>query len=169
MIPDGFAYHSNYLQSPLDYTTFCLGQLDLLRRAAAFRPYMVQLPDDQNLILPAYSNWEYQMHFRPGSWLYGMVAMIYTSGGALTTANNQISVQISESYSGLQLFSEFVDLVTVYARQSLSDEPRIILLPEPRAIPAPGDYDIEVCNLTGSNIQWRIVLLCAEPYEEVEA
>lgn len=169
MIPDGFNYHPNFLPSQLNYSMFSLGQMELLRRAATYRPYVVQMPEDQNLTLPAYSTYEYQLHLKPGSWIYAMHGAVYNLiTGLPDSTPGRISIQLTESYSGLPLFNEPVDLATLFGHYfGGEDEPVTVLMPEPRVMASPADLDIEVCNLTGSDYQWRLWILIAEPYDEV--
>lgn len=170
-IADGFACCLGIHDSiPGSFWSYALEQMALIRQARTYRPYWFRLPEDRNLQLPGYSSYEYQAHFKPGTWIWGLQFLDTDQFGNETGNAGRMSIQITETYSGMPLFSEFEDVNAFRAmRQGDIRSPRIFLLTSPVVIAAPGDVDIEVCNLTGQTSYWQVVIFTAEPYDTVEA
>lgn len=170
-IADGFACcFGTHDSMPGSYWSYVLEQLAPIRQAKTYRPYWLRLPEDKDIQINGYQNYEYQAHFKPGSWIWA-VQLIDIFSGAESDAVGRMSIQITETYSGMPLISEFEDINAFRARTAGvgdSRSPRLFVLSSPVVIPAPGDVDVEVCNLTGQTIYWQAALFAAEPYDAVE-
>lgn len=168
-IIDGFACCLGMHDSlPGSYWSYVLEQLAVIRQARTYRPYWLRLPEDKNLQIGGYQTYEYQAHFKPGSWIWA-IQFLDLTGVSESTTQGRMSMQITETYSGMPLLSEFEDgNVFRAARNGDIWAPRLFILSSPVVIPAPGDVDVEVCNLTSQTIYWQATIFTAEPYEAIE-
>jgi hypothetical protein len=169
-ILDGFDYCFNMHESIFgSFQSYVMEQLFAIRQAKTYRPQWIRLPEDTNPQIPAYGSYEYQMHLKPGSWIYALQFLDYDSFGNEATSNGRMSLQITETYSGMPLLSEFEDVNLCRASKVENGfAPRLAFLTSPIVIPAPGDVDVEVCNLTGQPITWQLTVFTVEPYEAIE-
>lgn len=169
-IADGFTLHPGMIEAPGRYEPMAIAQLELLRKSRTYRPYWVRLPENYQQV-PAYGSWSYQAHLKPGSWLYGLQLTVLDIVGAPVLSMNSpvLSVQITETYSGAQIFSEHSRTQPLCNQCWFGDPSRLqfFLLSEPKVVIDPGDLDVEVCNLTDLARTWQLVLFTAEPYEIV--
>ncbi len=168
---DGFVINPLVGGYPYHYEAVAAKNLRLLRQTRTYRPYWIRLPEEQSGVLAAYSTYEYQVHLKPGSWIYAFAVTLFDSiTGLPTLAGDSFSVQLTESYTGLEVFNEFADSAPFQHTLGTGDSVYgFHLLPEPRLIVSPGDLDFEACNLSDSDRTWQIVLFTAEPYEVIDA
>lgn len=169
-IADGFTLHPGMIELPGRYEPMAIAQLELIRRAKTYRPYWMLVPESSKTI-GAYDNYSYQVHLKPGSWLCGLQLTVLDvlDQPELAMSGAILSVQITETFSGAQLFSEHSRTQPLCNQAWFGDASHLqfFLLSEPKVVVEPGDLDIEVCNLTDLGRKWQLMLLTAEPYEVV--
>jgi hypothetical protein len=171
-IADGFTLHPGMIEIPGRYEPMAIAQLELLRRSKTYRPYWVRVPEGSQTV-GAFGSFQYQVHLKPGSWLYGLQLTVLDvlDQPVLSMNSAVLSIQITETYSGAQLFSEHSRTQPLCNQCWFGDTSRLQFFPlaEPKVIIDPGDLDIDVCNLTDLARKWELILFTAEPYELVEA
>lgn len=169
-IADGFTLHPGMIETPGRYEPMAIAQLELIRKAATYRPYWVRLPEVGESV-KAYGSYSYQVHLKPGSWLCGLQLTVLNVSDQpeLSVNSSVLSIQITETFSGAQLFSEHSRTQPLCNQAWFGDTSRLqfFLLSEPKVVVEPGDLDVEVCNLTDLDRNWQLLLLTAEPYEVV--
>lgn len=167
---DGFTINPFTVLKPYDYHAGALGQMDTLRRANTYRARIHAVPDDFNQPLQPYETLEYQVKVTGGSYLWGVRFAQY-SGVWQQQAPGGVTMQITESCTGIELYREFTDPsgVAFYTAATQKRGYHIPhLLTEPRLFLEPGGVTVELCNL-GAGVQYcQILLHFAEPADLIE-
>ena len=167
---DGFTINPYTNLKPYDYYSGALGQMDTLRRANTYRARIHAVPDDFNQPLQAYETLEYEVKVSGGAYLWGVRFAQYSAAWAQQAPGN-VTIQITEACTGIELYREFTDPSAV-AFYTSTTEGRGFNLPhlltEPRLFLEPGGILVEMCNLSGSTQYCQLLLHFAEPAELVE-
>jgi hypothetical protein len=135
-IIDGFLFNTR-LKCNLQFLPMALDQYEPLRRAGAFKTWILTVPEDpQSSPIPAFDAFEYQTRCKPGStyWAYSLIG-----------AAGSFSVQITDSCTDVPLFSEVI-LSTGDSNAVQCPLPRLLIVPEP------GLLNVQICNLTSENV-----------------
>lgn len=168
---DGFTLNPAMRLFPYDYSAGALAQMDVLRRAATYRPRWYCVPDDFNQPIPAYTTLEYQIKVSAGSYLWGWRFLQFNSTTWAQVAPTGVVVKITEVCTGIPIMREFVE-GSAYAQYNASPQTRGIVLPsmltQPRLLLEPGDVSVEMCNLTSAVVYCQMLLHCAETCEVIE-
>lgn len=169
---DGFAFNPFTILKPYDYYSGALGQMDTLRRANTYRARIHAVPDDFNQPLQPFETLEYQVKVTGGSYLWG-VRFVQYSPQWVQQPPSAITLQITESCTGIELYREFTDPAAI-AFYTAATEGRGFHLPhlltEPRLFLEPGGVTVELCNMAiDLDPQYCQVLLhFAEPADLIE-
>ena len=169
-ISDAFSLNPFTVAVPYVYYPGALAQMDTLRRANTYRPRWFTVPDDLNQPLQAYETLEYQIKATGGSYLWGMRFVQY-SGVWVQQPPTNVVVQITEACTGIELFREFASPAGI-AFYTTGFSGRGMALPhiltQPRLFLEPGDINVEMCNLGGTEQNCQLTLYFAEPANIVE-
>ena len=168
---DGFAFNPAYWLNPYSYSAGALAQMEVLRRAATYRPRWYMVPDEINQPVPAYTTLEYGIKVTAGSYLWGWRFLQLNSRTWAQAAATGVVVQITEVCTGIPLMREFTE-GSAFAQWNASPQARGIILPsiltQPRLFLEPGDITVEICNLGSSPVDCCLLLHFAEPCELIE-
>lgn len=159
---DGFALNSGLLFLPKRWFPNALAQLDVLRRAANYRPRWYCVPDGINFTeaIAAYSTLQFQVQVVPGSYLLGFNWFV------LDGELSDFWIQVTDSCTEIPLSSDFQSGAGFRPSGASQLWPR--LLGQPRLILEPGLLNVELANTTASARQCQLLLHFAEPCQEIE-
>jgi hypothetical protein len=165
-IVDGFSYNTalNYL--PCRYFPNALASLDLLRRAANFRPRWFVAPDDiQAQPVQPYDTFYTQFEVPGGSRLWGYnfvsISELTPSGSIIAGVASHIAAQWVDNCSGVPQAQDVMNGGGCGSNFTARALP--VLLTRPRVFLDPGTVNVELCNLTGNTITCQLLLMFAEP------
>ena len=170
-ICDGFAMSNSQLLVPTSYRALILGQMDVLRRASAFRPRHYIVPDSLEEPIAAYDQIEYQVSTQPGSYVWGLSFAMYASE-VDSDLSPLVHVQITDVCTETPFFSDYprgINFLTDPTLIGLSGQfstgtfraPH--LLSQPRIIGDPAKLDVEIYNSNSVSVHCQLVLFVAEP------
>ena len=163
-VVDGFSYNTMFLWLYERYFPNCLAQLDVLRRAANYRPRWWVIPDDIDQPIQPYDTLYFQVEVSAGSYLWGYafttVSALNPSGAPTETAASDILLQLVDSCTGIPLFQDFANGGGNSANFNSRMLP--ILLSQPRLILEPGLVNVELSNRTANTITCQWLLHFAE-------
>lgn len=159
-IVDGFTLNAALLYLPKRFFPNALAQLDVLRRAANYRPRWYCVPDDFNQPVAAYDTLQYQIQVVPGSYLWGM------NWTVLDGELSDLYIQITDSCTEIPLGSDFQAGAAFRPSGASQLWPRI--LGQPRLILEPGLVNVEIANTQASSRQCQLLLHFAEPCQQLE-
>ena len=159
-IIDGFSLNAALLSLPKRFFPNALAQLDVLRRAANYRPRWYCVPDDFSNPIPAYDTLQYQLQVAPGSYLWA------TNWTVLDGENSDLWIQITDSCTEIPLGSDFQCGAAFRPTGATQLWPRIF--GQPRLILEPGLINVEIANTQSSSRQCQLLLHFAEPCLEIE-
>ena len=169
-IIDGFTLNPAIRYRPNWYMAAALGSMDILRRANAYRPKWYVVPDDEHATIPAYQTLEYQLSLTPRSYIWGV--LVNQFGLALPyvqTNADDVWVKLTDSCSGISLFSDFVRGLGFQSLQATLTDQRNAMLPylltQPRLVMEPGLVTVELANTAAVAIRPQLVVFTAEPCE----
>lgn len=164
-IVDGFTLSLSTRMLPTSYRALASAQLEMLRRASNYQIKMYSAPDEANATIPAYSQNEYLVRMRPGTYIWGMwLAAALVTG--TEPSLQQVYVQLTDMSTGEQLLSDYAIGQQVSAL--LNATGRVfnrypVLLPELRLVGQSGQVAIETYNSSATPLTLQLVLFCAEP------
>jgi hypothetical protein len=170
-ICDGFAMSNSQLLVPTSYRALILGQMDVLRRASAFRPRHYIVPDSLEEPIAAYSQVEYQIAPQPGSFLWGLSFAMFASEVDSGLAP-LVHVQITDVCTETPLFSDYPramnflcdpTLIGLSGQFATGTFRAPHLLSQPRIIGDPAKLDCEIYNSNSAEVHCQLVLFIAEP------
>ena len=163
-VVDGFSYNTMFNWLPVRYFPNALAQLDILRRAANYRPRWWAIPDDIGQPIQPYDTYYYQCEVSSGSYLWGYmfasVSATDTDLAPVSTTASDILIQVTDSCTGIPLFQDFANGGGNHSDFSSRMVP--ILLSQPRLILEPGLVNVEIANRTGNLITCQLLLMFAE-------
>lgn len=163
-VVDGFSYNTCLLYLPNRYFPNCLAQLDILRRAANFRPRWFTIPDDIDQPIAPYDTLYFQIQVAAGAYLWGyqFKTLKATNGDApAETTSSDILVQAVDSCSGIPLFQDFANGGGCHSDFTARCLP--ILLTQPRVILDPGLVNVQLSNRTANSITCQLLMHFALP------
>lgn len=152
---DGFCYSLFRQYSAGWYEPMALGQMEPIRRAGGFRFRSYCVPEDQDVLIPAYDTVEMQVHIVPGSYLWGFLALVDPS----------LRIKITEGATGIPLSAEFI---SGFGSIAFTPPGKPILLSQPRLIVDPGWINVEMANVLAAPSAVQLILLVAEPCTVIE-
>ena len=162
---DGFTLNPNIRYYPNQFFPGALSQMDVLRRANLYRPRWFVIPDDYNQPIPAYGTLEYQIKCGPESYLWGY-RFVQVDSEFVEVAPSNIYIKLTDSCTGIPLFSEFVGGAHASFYQTTS-VPTLIqapyLLTQPRLILEPGLVNVEMSSTSSAAVYCQLAVLIAEP------
>lgn len=163
-VVDGFSYNTMFNWLPVRYFPNALAQLDILRRAANYKPRWWCIPDDIGQPIQPYDTYYYQCEISPGSYLWGWqfasVSATDTALSPVATTASDILIQATDACTGVPLFQDFANGGGCHSDFSSRMVP--ILLSQPRLILEPGLVNVEIANRTGNLITCQLLLMFAE-------
>ena len=163
-VVDGFSYNTMLIWQQPRYFPNCLAQLDVLRRAANYRPRWWVVPDDIDQPIQPYDTLYFQIEVSAGSYLWGYsfttVSALNPSGAPVATTASDILIQAVDACTGIPLFQDF----SCGGGNSSNFNARMlpILLSQPRLILEPGLVNVELSNRTANTITCQLLLHFAE-------
>lgn len=166
---DGFVLNPSIRLWPYNYVAGALAQMDTLRRAATYRPRIYSVPDDYSQPLAGYETLEYQIKVAEGSYIWGMMFRQFTAEYAQADPT-RIVIQLSDACTGIPFYSEFSQaqgLAFYNASPLASGIAMPHILTQPRIVLAPGDVNVEMCNVDADPHSCQLLIFTAEPCEMV--
>lgn len=164
-VVDGFTYNTQLLYLPNRYFPNALAQLDILRRAANYRPRWFCVPEDIGQPIQPYDTYYYQIEVAADSYLWGYsfasVSALNPAGAPAETTAADLLIQAVDSCTGVPLFQDFANGGGNHSNFSSRANP--ILLTQPRLILNPGLVNVEISNRTANTITCQFLLHFAEP------
>jgi len=164
-VVDGFTYNLALLYLPKRYFPNALAQLDILRRAANYRPRWFCVPDDIDQPVLPYDTLYYQIEVAANSYLWGYsfcsVSAVPPAGGTIATTAADLLIQVVDSCTGVPLFQDFANGGGNHSNFTAKALP--IVLTQPRLILTPGLVNVELSNRTPNTITCQLLLHFAEP------
>lgn len=163
-IVDGFVLSASQLYLPGNYRAAVLSQMDVIRRAAAYRTRHFVVPNKLQTVVPAYSQVEQQISMQAGSYVWGLT---FTAPfDEIANASEQIHIQITDACSETAFFSDYVlgaqlEATPAAAGNFVTRNP--VLLTQPRLVGDPGLLDVELYNKSAEDINCQLLILVAEP------
>jgi hypothetical protein len=159
-IVDGFVLSASQTYQLMNYRSNVLAQMEVLRRAAAYRNRQYCVPNQLQQSVAAYSQVEQQISVQPGSYVWGLTFK------QLTGEVNTIHIQLTDACTETPFFSDYAygdnyKAVAAAAGAEVVHNP--VMLGQPRLIGDPGLIDVEVYNNSASAITCQLVVLVAEP------
>lgn len=171
-VADGFTLGQIFRPLPQRALPYSLGQMDILRRASAYRPKWFALPENMyplyatpTVVVPAYGHWFGQIRVVPGSYLWGFAGHIPES------LLGKLWLKVSESKVDVDLFQDLVGTSFTNTQLStLTPTPVYHVLPFPRVIMGHGLVDVDIANSGASDASgFQIMLMFAELCEIIES
>jgi hypothetical protein len=164
-VVDGFTYNTQLLYLPKRYFPNALAQLDILRRAANYRPRWFVVPDDIDQPIQPYDTLYYQIEVASNSYLWGYsfasISATAPGGGSTSTTAADLLIQAVDSCTSVPLFMDFANGAGNHSNFTSRANP--IILSEPRLILNPGLVNVEIANRTPNTITCQLLLHFAEP------
>jgi hypothetical protein len=169
-IIDGFTLNPAIRYRPGYYMANSLGSLDVLRRANTYRPKWYVAPPDEDSTIPAYQTIQYQFRLNPRSYVWGIIVNQFGVVAPFAQIDaDDVWVQITDSCTGIALFSDFVRGKAFQTLQATPADERNAMLPylltQPRLVLEPGLLNVELANTSSGIIRPQLVLFTAEPCE----
>lgn len=156
---DGFLYSASLLYLPTVYRASALAQMEVLRRARAYRTRWYLAPEDYEQPIPAFSQNEYQVQVMPGTYIWGMT--FSAPFGEVELASSFIHVQVTDACTETPLFSDYLKGVNLEPIPGNDQQEPFLIMP--RLIGEPGLINVELYNGASEDIRCQLALLVAEP------
>jgi hypothetical protein len=156
-IIDGFLLNTTMKCTP-NFRKMALEQWEALRRTGSYRAKLWTVPENSNIIIPAYNSYEYQVKCVPGSAIWGF---IWTQG----TNAGPFSFNVRDACTGVAVASEWIR-TDRFSGTGGSGNPPPFQQPFSRIIvvAAQGLLTIEICSQqTTDATQVQLVLCGGEP------
>jgi hypothetical protein len=155
-ILDGFRLNT-LLRCDLTFGSLAIEQYNALRRVRAFRSKGWCVPNDtQSELIPAFDSYEYQVHMKPGSAIWG-----YTFTG---DSSGTDSFQVRETCTDVPLFSEVLtkqpETAPLLGEASWAQQQ---MLPSLLVVPAPGLLHVEIATTSSTPRAIQLILWGGEP------
>lgn len=170
---DGFTLNTGIRYWPYQFTPGALEQMNNLRRANLYRPRWFVVPDDFNQPIPAYGTLEYQIKCGPASYLWGYrFIQVDPEDDYAQVTPGSIYIQMTDSCTGIPLFSEFVNGDHACYQPTTPQSRRVAipyLMTQPRLILEPGLVNVELSSVASTNIYCQLMVCIAEPCSMVES
>jgi hypothetical protein len=164
-VVDGFTYNTQLLYLADRYFPNALAQLDILRRAANYRPRWFCVPVDIDEPIVGYDTLYYQIEMAADSyvWGYSFASISATSpaGAPISTTAADLLIQAVDVCSGIPLFQDFANGAGNHSNFTSRANP--IILTAPRLILDPGLVNVEISNRTANSINCQWLIHVAEP------
>ena len=164
-VVDGFSYNTQLLYLEDRYFPNALAQLDILRRAANYRPRWFVVPDDIDQPINPYDTLYYQIEVAANSYLWGYqfasLSALNPSGAPVSTSATDLLIQAVDSCTGIPLFQDFANAGGNSSNFTARAVP--ILLTNPRLILNPGLVNVEISNRTPNTITCQLLMHFAVP------
>lgn len=163
-IVDGFVLSASQLYLPGLYRPAVLSQMDVLRRAAAYRNRQYVVPNQLQTVIAAYSQVEQQVSVQPGTYVWGLT---FTAPfDEIADASSYIRIQLTDACTETPFFADYMrgpglEATAAAAGNFVTRNP--VLLPQPRLIGNPGLIDVELYNSADVDIDAQLLILVAEP------
>lgn len=163
-IVDGFMLSASQLYLPINYRAHALAQMEILRRAAAYRCREYTVPNKLQTVIPAFSQVEQQVAVNPGSYVWAISFASLPVGPV--DESSFIFIQITDACTEVPFFSDYIR-ATQYkptpaaTGNSVTRNPP--LLSPPRLIGEPGHLDVEIYNTFSSDVTCQVNISVAEP------
>ena len=162
---DGFTLSLSTRMLPTTYRALATAQWEVLRRASNYQIKMYSAPDNANATIPAYSQNEYLVRMRPGTYIWGMWMSATLVDGSEPSLED-VYFEITDMNTGEQVISDYAIAQMISA--VLSPTERLFnrypcLLGEPRLVGQGGIITIETYNSSSTPLTVQLVLFCAEP------
>lgn len=154
-VVDGFSYNTMLQMLPYRYFPQALGQMDILRRAANYRPRWFVFPDDISQPIVGFDTAYFQIEVAHGSYLWGL------NWAVLNGEVTDLLVKIVDSCTGVPLSNDVVNGGGLHLNGTTRCSP--VLLTQPRLILNPGLVDIEITNRVAASRTCQLLLHFAEP------
>ena len=164
-VVNGFSYNTQLLFLPDRYFPNALAQLDVLRRAANYRPRWFTVPDDIDQPIQPYDTLYYQIEMAADSYVWGYsfasLSALDPNGDPAETTAADLLIQAVDSCTGIPLFQDFANGAGCHSNFSARCLPTI--LTQARLILNPGLVNVEISNRTANTITCQLLLHSAEP------
>jgi hypothetical protein len=181
-VVDGFSYNASLKYLPNRFFPNALAQLDILRRAANYRPRWWAIPDTPNTVQP-YDTFYMQCEVADGSYLWGYNFCVLAAEGPsdgpeiseptdlpkimapVSVAPTDLCIQVVDSCTGIPLFQDYAN----GGAMTINGDSRMypILLTQPRLILEPGLVNVSIANRTANTIVCQLLLHFAEPCQTI--
>jgi len=167
-VVDGFSYNASLLYMMNYYYPNALAQLDVLRRAANYRPRWWTIPDTPDPVQP-YDTFYMQCNVADGSYLWSYnfktLLAIDPEGQATEVHDTDLCIQVVDSCTGIPLFQDYAN----GGGLSTNGDARLypVLLSQPRLILEPGLVNVSIANRTANLIYCQLLLHFAEPCQVI--
>lgn len=163
-VVDAFTYNTQLLYLPNRFFPNALAQLDILRRAANYRPRWWVIPDDIDQPIQPYDTLYFQVEVPANSYLWGYsftsVSAVSPADAPIATTASDLLIQVVDSCTGVPLGQDFQN---GGGNSSDFDARCLPILLNPRLILAPGLVNVEISNRTPNTITCQLLLHFAEP------
>jgi len=164
-IVDGFTYSLSTRMLPTTYRALASAQFEVLRRASNYQIKMYSAPDNANATIPAFSQNEYLVRMRPGTYIWGIWMAAQLVDGEEPSLE-EVYFEVTDMSTGEKVLSDYAIAQMISA--VLSPTERYfnrypVLLAEPRLVGQGGQITIETYNSSNSPLTIQLVLFCAEP------
>jgi hypothetical protein len=155
-IVDGFTLSTTLRLLPTLYRAHMYAQMEVLRKAGAYKARYYTAPDTLIEPIPAYGQLETQVRAIPGTYVWGLGLYL----GISLNSPDPIRIQITDTSTEIPLFSDYIQAILLQPGGS-SRAPS--LLAQPRLITEPGQLNVEMYNDNADPATVQLVLYCAEP------
>jgi len=164
-VVDGFTYNTQLLYLADRYFPNALAQLDILRRAANYRPRWYCVPDDIDQPINPYDTLYYQIEVAANSYCWGYsfasISANDPNGDPAETTASDLLIQAVDACTGVPLFQDFASGGGNHSNFTARAVP--IVLSQPRLILNPGLVNVEIANKTPNTITCQLLLHFAVP------
>ena len=163
-VVDGFSYNTQLLHLPNRFFPNALAQLDILRRAANYRPRWFCVPVDIDEPIVPYDTLYYQIEMAAESyvWGYSFASIAATNNGSpVSTTASDLLIQAVGACTGIPLFQDFANGGGNSSNFSSRANP--IILSQARLVLEPGLFNVEISNRTPNSINCQWLIHTAEP------
>ncbi len=180
-IMDGFVLSVSRLYLPTTFSASALAQLDVLRRAKAYRTREYCIPNNLLNPIPAYSQVEEQVSVQPGSYLWGVGFTVPAIPGNdtvyMTDVYSRVHWQVTDACTETAMLSDYSFGFTAQQAAPAAgswNRRNPMILAQPIPVGAPGLLDVEIYNkavtssmgaptTTGADLYCQLILFFAEP------
>jgi hypothetical protein len=153
-IVDSFTYSTTLRLIQTSFRANVLAQMEILRRAKAYKARYYTAPDDLVEPIPAYGQIETQIRAIAGTYIWGL--SVYQSA----VNSNLVKVQVVDTSTEIRLFVDYIQAALLSQSTGIRWP---MLLSQPRLISEPGQINVEIYNDNATEATVQMVLYCAEP------
>ena len=162
---DAFTHSISTLLLPTTYRAHAEAQMETLRRASNYQWRVWSGPSTQQNPVPAFSQVEYQVTMKSGTYIWGWYINLLPIGEGDTVDPKKVFIQVIDMQCGLPILSDYQISSVMYNATTggrlFARTP--FLMAQPYLVAGDGQVLYEVYNSLSFAVQVQLALYCAQP------